>query len=203
MQRDAGTARTFLCGLFLGSLSVRLHQPDSLVMIAAKPSCKRFAAVPAGAARAPAAKSRWTVALSAETDAADAVDNTVVYANDNEEETAAPAAPVVEKSKAEAPAMPSYVLNVLWMDKAIGVAVDQFLASGEKGPVTEYFMWPANDAWDQLKNSLENMPWISQVEVIHLLNDATEVINFWQDESTKHTLDEASQKFSHIAFYGS
>lgn len=170
-------------------------------MIAAKPSCRRFAAVPA-VARGPGAKTRWTAALSAETDAADAVDNTVVYANGDDAEAAAPeSAPV--KSSPEAQGTPSYVLNVLWMDKAIGVAVDQYLASGEKGPVTEYFMWPANDAWDQLKISLENMPWMSQVEVIHLLNDATEVINFWQDESTKHTLDEASQKFNHIAFYGS
>jgi 30S ribosomal protein 3 len=169
-------------------------------MIASVSSCKRFAAVPS-AARVPAAKSRWTAALSAETDAADAIDNTVVYANGDAEETAAPS-PTPDKRQAEAPALPSYVLNVLWMDKAIGVAVDQYLASGEKGPVTEYFMWPTNDAWDQLKTSLENMPWISQVEVIHLLNDATEVINFWQDETTKHTIDEATQKFSHIAFYG-
>lgn len=172
-----------------------------LAMIAAKPFGKRFALAP-GSSRAPLAKGRWTVAFSAETDAADAVDNTVVYANDDEGEAAA-AAPTPEKGGEDLPTLPTYVLNVLWMDKAIGVAVDQYLASGEKGPVTEYFMWPANDAWDQLKTSLEGMPWISQVEVIHLLNDATEVINFWQDESSKHTLDEASEKFGHIAFYGS
>lgn len=170
-------------------------------MIAAKRPYSRLAVVPS-APHARGAQRRWTAALAAESEAVDSVDNTVVYTNPDEAEEAAPE-PTPQKSSGEAPSMPSYVLNVLWMDKAIGVAVDQYLASGEKGPVTEYFMWPANDAWDQLKLSLENMPWISQVEVIHLLNDATEVINFWQDESTKHTLDEASQKFNHIAFYGS
>jgi 30S ribosomal protein 3 len=172
-------------------------------MISAKVSCRRFAATP-NVSRAPAQVGRSIVALAAEVDAADSGDNAVVYADGGAaEEPAAPAAAPAAEIKKDAPAMPSYVLNVLWMEKAIGVSVDQYLASGEKGPVTEYFMWPANDAWDQLKNALDGMPWISQIEVIHLLNDATEVINFWQDETTKHTMEEAQEKFSHIAFYGS
>ena len=36
-----------------------------------------------------------------------------------------------------------------------------------------------------------------------LLNKTTEVINFWQDEGTKHTAEEARTKFSDCHFEGS
>lgn len=126
----------------------------------------------------------------------------MVYTDGGAEE---PAAPPSQEAPAQVDSagLPSYILNVIWLDKAIGVAVDQHLASAEKGPVTEYFMWPANDAWDQLREALEAMPWMSEVERITLLNDSTEVINFWQDEEAKHTIEEAREKFPHITFYGS
>eukprot|EP00892_Ulva_mutabilis_P000491 jgi/Ulvmu1/10442/UM062_0039.1 len=126
----------------------------------------------------------------------------MVYTDGGAEEPAA-AQPADAPAVTDSVGLPSYILNVIWLDKAIGVAVDQHLASAEKGPVTEYFMWPANDAWDQLREALEAMPWMSEVERITLLNDSTEVINFWQDEEDKHTIEEAREKFPHITFYGS
>ena len=171
-------------------------------MIGSRATCKRV--TPAVAFRnlrqtAP----RSVAAYAAEVGTADEAENSMVYADGGAAEEPA-AAPSPEASAvADNGGLPSYVLNIIWLDKAIGVAVDQHLASAEKGPVTEYFMWPANDAWEQLKTALDSMPWISQVEVIHLLNDATEVINYWQDESAKHTIEEARQNFPHITFYGS
>ncbi len=35
-----------------------------------------------------------------------------------------------------------------------------------------------------------------------LLNKTTEVINFWQDEETKHTVEEAREKFPDCQFEG-
>lgn len=35
-----------------------------------------------------------------------------------------------------------------------------------------------------------------------LLNKTTEVINFWQDEEKKHTLQEAQEKFPECKFQG-
>lgn len=35
-----------------------------------------------------------------------------------------------------------------------------------------------------------------------LLNKTTEVINFWQDEEKKHTLQEAQEKFQDCKFQG-
>ncbi len=37
---------------------------------------------------------------------------------------------------------------------------------------------------------------------VELLNRCTEVINFWQDETTKHTIAEAQAKFDDCKFVG-
>jgi 30S ribosomal protein 3 len=133
-------------------------------------------------------------------EAEEAIDSDFVYAGDEDVAAAEPAA--ADSARKSEIALPTYHLNVLYLDKAIGIAVDQRLASGQTGPVTEYFMWPAKDAWEQLKQALEAMPWIAPTDMIHLLNSATQVINFWQDEEVAHTIDDARKEFEGITFYG-
>lgn len=33
---------------------------------------------------------------------------------------------------------------------------------GQRSPVTSYFLWPHADAWEELKDSLEGKPWVSE-----------------------------------------
>ncbi|KAG6383360.1 hypothetical protein SASPL_156894 [Salvia splendens] len=47
-------------------------------------------------------------------------------------------------------------------------------------PLSPYFFWPRKDAWEELKATLESKPWISQKKMIILLNQATDIINLWQ-----------------------
>lgn len=96
---------------------------------------------------------------------------------------------------------PAFSLNFLWLDKNIGVAVDQVFAKGQRSPVTEFFFWPRKDAWEELKAALEGKPWIAEREKVLLLNKCTEVINYWQDE-TKHSKTEAQAKFADCSFSG-
>jgi hypothetical protein len=98
--------------------------------------------------------------------------------------------------------LPTYVLNCLYLEKAVGIAVDQRLASGEKGPVTEYYWWPAKDAWNDLKAQLEGMPWIAEADVVDIMNNATSIINFWQGDEGRPTIDEARAEFPTVTFYG-
>ena len=71
---------------------------------------------------------------------------------------------------------------------------------GQRAPLTEYYMWPRKDAWEELKAALEAKPWVPARDRVALLNRTTEVINFWQDDAAKHEVDEAREKFPDCQF---
>ncbi len=94
-----------------------------------------------------------------------------------------------------------FVLKFLWLEKSIAVAVDQRLGE-TTSPITEYFFWPRKDAWEELKNQLETKPWISQHEAITLLNQTTEMINYWQEEGKTESLTKVQEKYPDYLFIG-
>lgn len=98
--------------------------------------------------------------------------------------------------------MPKFTLKILWLENNIAIAIDQIIGKGTS-PLTPYFFWPRNDAWEHLKSELESKPWISETNKIHLLNQATEIINYWQEEGQKSSLPTVQAKFPNFIFSGS
>lgn len=98
--------------------------------------------------------------------------------------------------------MSRFILKVLWLDKDVAIAVDQIVGKGSS-PLTAYFFWPRNDAWQQLKDELESKTWISETEKIEVLNQVTEVVNFWQENGQKTTMAQAQEQFPEVVFSGS
>lgn len=94
-----------------------------------------------------------------------------------------------------------FVLKVVWLDKDVALAVDYVISKGTS-PLTPYYFWPRSDAWQDLKDELDKKNWITDTEKIELLNQATEIINFWQEKGRVTSMAQAQEKFSGVVFSG-
>ena len=97
--------------------------------------------------------------------------------------------------------MGKIVLRVLWLEKTIGIALDE--STGKSSyPMTEYFFWPRKDAWDELKSRFDSYSWVDQEEAVELLNKITELIQLWQEEDKKVSFTKYQEKYPECIFSG-
>jgi 30S ribosomal protein 3 len=75
--------------------------------------------------------------------------------------------------------MANLKLQVLWLNNSIGLAINKKTSKGLI-PLTPYYFWPLNDAWEQIQFELETKEWIDTNERLSLLNEIVEITNCWK-----------------------
>lgn len=74
-------------------------------------------------------------------------------------------------------------LQVLWLKDSLGLCVN-YKTPERLLPLTPYYFWPVNEAWEQIKAELDSKTWINNEDRIKFLNIVGEVMNDWQQSRT-------------------
>lgn len=96
---------------------------------------------------------------------------------------------------------PRFILKVVWLEENVAFAVDHVIGKSTS-PLTAYFFWPRDHAWEKLKEELDSKNWLTENEKIDLLNKSTEIMEFWQEKGKKISMLQAQSKFPEVAFVG-
>jgi 30S ribosomal protein 3 len=90
-------------------------------------------------------------------------------------------------------------LKILWAKNFLGLSIDQ-IGMRHTLPMTNYYIWPKTEAWEQLKLELAFKSWVTDEEKIQILNSAAEIMNFWRVNRDLTTIETVTTRFNNINF---
>ena len=84
--------------------------------------------------------------------------------------------------------MLQFKIRVLWLKNRLGIAVDQIY--GQRCiPLTNYYFWPRNDAWELIRLEINSKIWIADADKISILNQITQILNNWNKNAKNLKFD--------------
>ena len=100
--------------------------------------------------------------------------------------------------------MSKIVFKFLWSQKSLGVCLDQRINEKLFIPLTKYFFWPQRDSWEDIKEYMQANPWIDYNESVFLLNELTEIVDFWEKNKNLDikNLQSVRLQFPNFSFVG-
>ena len=75
--------------------------------------------------------------------------------------------------------MLQFKIKILWLETSLGITVDQIYEQ-RSIPLTSYYFWPRNDAWELIRLEINSKAWIPEEEKNSILNHITEILNKWR-----------------------
>ena len=91
--------------------------------------------------------------------------------------------------------MSQFKIKILWLKKTLGISVDQ-IYDQRLVPLTSYYFWPRNDAWELIRLEIKSKSWITAEDKTIILNQITQILNSWQknkDSKNFHDLNKFDQ----------
>ena len=89
-----------------------------------------------------------------------------------------------------------FKFKILGSENYIGIAIEQS-SLNISIPITNYFFWPRNDAWEQIRLDISSKPWISTAEQFNILNGTAQILNDWNKSDDKKKFLKTSN-FQHL-----
>ena len=95
-----------------------------------------------------------------------------------------------------------FKFKILGSEKYIGIAIEQ-QSSNILIPITNYFFWPRNDAWEQIRLDIASKPCISNIEQFNILNNTSKILNDWNNSTNKKKFfQEAKLRYENTEYVG-
>nr|YP_010152898.1 plastid-specific 30S ribosomal protein 3 [Olisthodiscus luteus]QQW50559.1 plastid-specific 30S ribosomal protein 3 [Olisthodiscus luteus] len=90
-----------------------------------------------------------------------------------------------------------FQINILWSSVEIGFEIEN-----KKIPLSKIYFWPRYDGWKVLKYELNSKRWISQKNSVLILNEVTQIIQYWIEKRAKLDYDDLLSNFPNIKILG-
>jgi 30S ribosomal protein 3 len=97
--------------------------------------------------------------------------------------------------------MLQFKIRILWLKNKLGIAVDQIYEK-RSVPLTGYYFWPRNDAWELIRLEINSKMWINDADKIYILNQITQILNRWKKNAEDSKIEVLSAEYKEINFTG-
>lgn len=97
--------------------------------------------------------------------------------------------------------MLNFRIKILWLKNTLGIAVDQ-IYSQKRVPLTSYYFWPRNDAWELIRLEINSKPWITEDDKTAILNQITQILNSWIKNTENSSFENLSSQYEGLDLAG-
>ena len=97
--------------------------------------------------------------------------------------------------------MLNFRIKILWLKNTLGIAVDQ-IYSQKRVPITSYYFWPRNDAWELIRLEINSKPWITEDDKTAILNQITQILNSWIKNTENSSFENLSSQYEGLDLAG-
>ena len=94
-----------------------------------------------------------------------------------------------------------FKIKIIWLKATLGIAVDQVYET-RPIPLTGYYFWPRNDAWELIRLEIASKSWIGEEDKASILNQITQILNNWRENIENSKFEDLKGTFEELDLAG-